>query len=201
MTKEQLRKEMKHRRLNLTVEERQQYDSALLAEFLSLQEYEACESLFAYVSFGTEPDTHLLINIALQVGKKVFVPRVEGPEMEFYRIPALEGFEISSFGISEPQPEKAIRYQGKESKQLMLMPGLAFDQRGGRIGFGAGYFDKYLVKHPPEQFCKVALAYDFQLFESLNTEQHDIGTDIIVTPTRIIYCESSRGGETFPKNL
>jgi 5-formyltetrahydrofolate cyclo-ligase len=188
MTKEQIRKEMKNKRLNLTALERQQYDSALLASFLSLHEYVDCENLFAYVSFGTEPDTHLLIMKAVQAGKKVFVPCVEGPEMEFYRVSALDGFEISGFGIPEPQPDMTKRYQGKGSRQLMLMPGLAFDQHGGRIGFGAGYFDKYLVKHPPEKFCKVALAYDFQIYECLDTEQHDIGTDIIVTPTKTIYC-------------
>ncbi len=188
MTKELIRKEMKNKRLKLTHEERQQYDNAMLATFLSLGEYLECESLFAYVSFGTEPDTHGLIKKAVQAGKKVFVPRVEGPKMEFYRVSEIDGFEIGGFGIPEPQPEITNRYQGKGSRQLMLMPGLAFDRLGGRIGFGAGYFDKYLANYPPEQFCKVALAYDFQLFDRLDTEQHDIKTDIIVTPTRIIYC-------------
>jgi 5-formyltetrahydrofolate cyclo-ligase len=188
MTKELIRKEMKYKRLKLTTEERQQYDTAMLAAFLSLSEYSECESLFAYVSFGTEPDTHGLIRRAVQEGKKVFVPRVEGPKMEFYRVSEIDGFEISSFGIPEPQSDISNRYQGKGNRQLMLMPGLAFDRQGGRIGFGAGYFDKYLAKYPPEQFCKVALAYDFQLFDNLDTEQHDIRTDIIVTPTRIIYC-------------
>ncbi len=189
MTKEQIRKEMKNKRQRLTAEERSRYDSAMLNAFLLLQEYIDSESLFAYVSFGSEPDTHLLIKQALLDGKRVFVPRVEGTEMEFYRISALEGFEISSFGIPEPQPTKEERYQGTGSRQLMLMPGLAFDEHGGRIGFGAGYFDKYLVNHPLEQFCKVALSYDFQIYDHLDTEPHDIGTDIIITPTKTIYCK------------
>ncbi len=188
MTKELIRKEMKNKRLNLADWERQQYNAAMLTAFFTLREYSECESLFAYVSFGTEPDTHLLIQKAVQDSKKVYVPRVEGPEMEFYRVSAIEGFEVSSFGIPEPQPDLTKRYDGTGDRQLMLMPGLAFDLHGGRIGFGAGYFDKYLAKHPSEQFCKVALAYDFQIVPCLNTEQHDIGTDIIVTPTKIIYC-------------
>lgn len=188
MTKELIRKEMKNKRLKLTTEERQQYDTAMLTAFLSLNEYLICEDLFAYVSFGTEPDTHELIKKAVQAGKKVYVPRVEGREMEFYRVLDIAGFEISGFGIPEPQPDITHRYQGNGNRQLMLMPGLAFDRKGGRIGFGAGFFDKYLAKYPPEQFMKVALAYDFQLYDSLDTEQHDIRTDIIITPTRIIYC-------------
>lgn len=188
MTKDLIRKEMKNKRLKLTTEERQQYDTAMLKAFLSLNDYLTCEYLFAYVSFGTEPDTHELIKKAVLAGKKVYVPRVEGREMEFYRVLDIEDFEISSFGIPEPQPDIIRRYQGEGNRQLMLMPGLAFDRKGGRLGFGAGYYDKYLAKHPPEQFCKVALAYDFQLYDSLDTEQHDIRTDIIVTPTSVIYC-------------
>ncbi len=188
MTKEQIRNEMKKKRGELKADERLQKDRAMLAAFQTLREYQECDSLFAYVSFGTEPDTHVLIDHAVKDGKKVYVPRVEGPDMEFYRITALEGFMVSSFGISEPLPEAAERYQRTGSRQLMLLPGLAFDQYGGRIGFGAGYFDKYLVGFPPEQFCKVALAYDFQIFEKLETEAHDIGTDIIITPSKTIYC-------------
>lgn len=191
MTKDQIRKEMKNLRLMLTAEEREQYDLAMLKAFLSLREYITCDSLFAYVSFGTEPDTHQLINEAFKAGKKVLVPRVEGPGMDFYRISSFEGFEVSSFGIPEPQPAKVDRYEGMGSRQLMLMPGLAFDEHGGRIGFGAGYFDKYLVNYSREHFFKVALAYDFQVFDELETESHDIGTDIIITPTKTIYCGSS----------
>lgn len=193
MNKEQIREEMKQKRSALSPEERKLYDQAMLESFLQLKEYLECQSLFAYVSFGTEPDTHQLIYQALRDGKKVYVPRVEGPEMEFYRITSLEGFKTSKYGISEPLPSKSERFHYLGENQLMLMPGLAFDQYGGRIGFGAGYFDKYLEGYLPEKFCKVALAYEFQIKESLEIEQHDIPTDILVTPSRIIDCRKSKG--------
>jgi 5-formyltetrahydrofolate cyclo-ligase len=71
---------------------------------------------------------------------------------------------------------------------LMLLPGLAFDLGGNRIGYGAGYYDRYLSKHQKDHFLKVALAYDFQVYDHLEADEFDIRADLILTPTRLISC-------------
>ena len=85
-----------------------------------------------------------------------------------------------AYGILEPDTKDLM----KEQKALILMPGLAFDEEKNRIGYGGGFYDKYLEKHP--DFFKVALPYDFQIYKKLNTEQFDIKPDIIVTDQRVI---------------
>ena len=70
----------------------------------------------------------------------------------------------------------------------MLLPGLAFDPEGNRIGYGAGYYDRYLAKYPKDYFLKIALAYDFQILKQIKGNEHDVKADMIITPNQIIKC-------------
>lgn len=197
MTKSEIRSKMMEVRNELSDSQKSIYDNKLASMLYSAVSYKNCGSLFCFVSFKSETDTHEIIKHSLACGKKVYVPRVERHGMEFYQIHSLYGLIPSKFGVPEPMPDKKTQFNAddisvkeKESdeKYLMLLPGLAFDYKGNRIGYGAGYYDKYLHTHRNINFYKVALAYDFQIIDEIQAQEHDIKVDMIITPTRIILC-------------
>ena len=196
MTKAEIRKIMKLQRNNIPEEDRRKMDTNIRRSLLRLEEYQKCQTLFCYISFGTELDTRQIIDQALYEKKAVYVPRVEDNHgMEFYRIHHLDGLQISRFGVPEPCGEAELRYRplvddNNTSIPLMLLPGLAFDLHGNRIGYGAGYYDRYLDQFPPEYFYKVALCYDFQLMEQIESQEYDIGADAIITEMKYLRCRS-----------
>ena len=162
---------------------------------LETKDYDRCKCIFTYLSFGKEVDTFNLVNQALLDGKHVFVPKVNGKTMEFYHITSLKGLIRSKFGILEPDEELHISYpnwscnlsiESNHFEKLMILPGIAFDLKGHRIGYGAGYYDKYLAEYKKEDFNKIALAFDFQILDQIPAEEHDINAEKIITPTRII---------------
>lgn len=113
-------------------------------------------------------------------GKKVAFPRVEGSEMEFYEVTSLKDFQEGSFHVMEPVGGEPVAVQNA----LVLVPGLGFDSRGSRIGYGGGYYDRYFSRHP--KHIKVGIAYAVQLVGELEVEEHDISMDGIVTEEGIL---------------
>ena len=202
MTKTEIRKRMKLQRNSLTALERSTLNVSIQRSFLLTPEYEQCEELFCFVSFGSEVDTHPIILQALQDKKKVYLPRIDvDTGMEFYQIDNLEGLQSSNFGVPEPLPDPTRRYLQNEIWQtminrLMVLPGLAFDLQGNRIGYGAGYYDKFFGKYVGLSFYKLAICYDFQIVEEIKAEEYDIKADAILTPTRRINC--SKEGNRMP---
>lgn len=226
MTKEEIRIRQKELRKKLSAREREQLDLQIRERLIGTDAYQKCKDLFTFVSFGTEADTREIILQALRDGKRVYAPRVEGKNMEFYEIHNLTGLIPSGYGVPEPPGEDRSRFiydnivpfEGilnpggqlyTENQlnntctiqnyckpadismiydKLMLLPGLAFDLYGNRIGYGAGYYDKYLSSHPEINFYKTALAYDFQVMDSITTEKFDIKADAVLTPTQFILC-------------
>jgi 5-formyltetrahydrofolate cyclo-ligase len=199
MTKSEIRSKLLAVRNNMSAEEKSLSDIKLQNMLYSTMNYQDSNNLFCFVSFKSETDTHEIIRHSLAEGKKVYIPRVEPQGMEFYHIQNLDGLIPSKFGVPEPKQDKStvfsaenITNNNKESviMNLMLLPGLAFDYKGNRIGYGAGYYDKYLQSHKPTGFYKAALAYDFQVIDKIDAEEHDIRVDMIITPTRIIVPQS-----------
>lgn len=194
MTKAEIRKWMKSQRNSLTALERGAFNELMKQRFLETPEYKQCEELFCFVSFGSEVDTHPILLQALQDKKKVYIPRIEDDAfMEFYRIENLEGLQPSRFGVPEPSSDPALRFIPEEvsailSKRCMVLPGLAFDLEGNRIGYGAGYYDKFFGKYTGLIFYKLAVCYDFQVIENIEAEEHDVKADAILTPTKRINC-------------
>jgi 5-formyltetrahydrofolate cyclo-ligase len=194
MTKAEIRKRIKAQRNSVPELERSTLNDAIRQKMISLKEYIDCDRLFCFVSFGSEVNTHPILLQALQDGKQVYTPRVEEDgRMEFYRIESLERLQPSSFGVPEPLPEEEKRYRynledDNPVRQLMILPGLAFDPEGNRIGYGAGFYDRYLSNYPDNHFCKIALCYDFQVIENIAAQDYDIKADAIITPTRQIQC-------------
>ena len=179
MDKKQIRKIISEKKKSMSLEEIERLSAELTKRFLSLQEYEQAECLFAYISYNQEVRTRMLIEKALADGKRVAVPKVIGDDMEFRYIISEADLVPGYKGIKEPS-ESTIKADGKERKVLMLMPGLAFDRMGNRIGYGKGYYDRYLYEHSNIYFQKIALCYDFQVLDLIEAEQYDRKVDRLI---------------------
>lgn len=191
MTKNVARILMKDKRNKLSDDLRKEYNQKIQERLFALDVFKMCSMLFTYVSFGSEVDTIAIIEKAIKMNKRVYVPKVEGKKMNFYEIFDLDGLIRSKFGILEPEGNTDIyeSSEGKNQLKLMLLPGLAFDKSGNRIGYGAGYYDRYLGSYPIDEWIKIALAYDFQIMEHLAATQYDIRTDYIITNEKLILCK------------
>ncbi len=145
--KHELRARFKRFRAECPPELKKSLDKRLFERFASLEEYRAADVLFAYISQPIECDTSAIIADALEKGKRVAVPKCHktSNEMDFYFIKSYDDLSPGKYGILEPVPErceKAVDF----SCGLCLVPGLSFDLQGYRIGFGKGYYDRFLQK-------------------------------------------------------
>lgn len=122
-------------------------DGAVLEKLLSLREYKVNPTIFTYVSKSIEVDTFGLIEASLQAGKKVAAPRcVPGTyDMEFFYISSVDDLEKGMFGVLEPNPERCKKVEDF-SRGFCVVPGLCFDVQGFRLGYGKGYYDRFLSR-------------------------------------------------------
>ena len=160
---------------------RKEYDSQRRTFLMELPEYREAKLLLAYVSFRSEADTRELITAALAEGKEVAVPRVRGKEMVFYRITALSDLTEGYMGILEPKEEmpRAELEKYSPGEVFFCVPGAAFDRSGGRIGYGGGFYDRFIGEFP--HFTRTALAYEVQMADCVPREAHDFCVHRIVT--------------------
>lgn len=131
----------------MTPQERAAADAAILTHLVNSALYRDAELLLTYVSIRSEADTRSIIAHALAHDKRVAVPRCEGTQMTFHLIPALSALQPGAFGVPEPDPA-ACPPIDPPAGTLCLIPGLSFDRLGGRLGYGAGFYDRYLAAHP-----------------------------------------------------
>ena len=187
-TKKQLRKEVLQLRDSLTELERKEKSDSITKRVSSINEFCDADQYLLFASFRSEVDTSSLLSQALESHKPVYVPKVLGKEMKFYQIESLDELEQGYQGIPEPREEKHREFEPiPDQKLFVLVPGAVFDKEGGRIGYGGGFYDKFLEslenKVPRENLCKMAVAYGCQIIESgiIPQESYDISPDYIVT--------------------
>lgn len=183
--KKKLRETMIKNRDNLSLNERKAKDNLILQNLLESEIYKESTSIFTFINYGSEVQTKDFINIALQQGKEIFVPKtIKGTRnMKAVKIESLDNLKEDNWGILEP--ETFDKETDKENLDLVIVPGVIFDRKGSRIGYGGGYYDIYFADFKT-QVNKIALAYDIQVVEYLTTEKHDINVDIIITEKEII---------------
>lgn len=182
LEKKEIRAEVKKRRREADEETLHEKSLQILERFRQLSAYKDASLLLAYVDAKREVETRLLMRCAWDDGKKVAAPRVDGDGiMHFYYLRSLKDLEPGAFGIIEPRADCRIC---EPEEGLLLMPGVAFDEQGHRVGYGGGYYDRYLEKHP--HLIHIALAFEFQIFPEVPSEKHDICPDLIVTENRIL---------------
>lgn len=140
-----LRQKYRFIRENMDVNEKKRIDNLIEDSFFNLYQYKSCEVVFTYVSKEIEVDTKNIIDRVLKDGKRVAVPRCvkEGTLMNFYYIKGSEDLEHGAFGVLEPIVEKCEKVSEYE-KAICIVPGLAFDTKGFRLGYGKGYYDRFL---------------------------------------------------------
>lgn len=188
-TKALIRKRALQVRDGLTPKERAQKSTRIIHKIIEHDRYQQADSILVYVNYKSEVETTGLIETALKDGKAVYCPRVQGKEMEFYRIHAIQELVDGYKGIREPVENKDKIFVmeetagKKKSDSLMIMPGSAFDEQRNRIGYGGGYYDKYLEKHP--LLYTIALGFQCQIQKSIPADTFDWKPDVIVTECNI----------------
>lgn len=175
MDKKALRRQIREKKRAMTPDQILDASKRLAEKFLSTRQYAEAKTIYGYLPYNQEARTELILQRALEDGKRIAVPKVYGDEMRFIYITGFDRLENSDMGIPEPIDDEPV---AEDPTALVLMPGLAFDNEGHRVGYGGGYYDKYLSKEPGHP--KVALCYDFQMMPQLDTEEFDIPVDLVI---------------------
>lgn len=191
--KKELRKEVKSYRKSLSENDRLDKSNAIINNLKALKEFQKAEVILMYASLPDEVETLSLIREFTEEGKRqVYCPVTRGDEMEFYRISSVDDLKEGNFHVLEPEPlkEKLLEVQN-DVHYCMLMPGLMFDKRGNRLGYGKGYYDKYLARVPKDvNLTTIALSYGAMVKDAIPAEETDWRADYVVTENEVIYCLS-----------
>ena len=175
MDKKELRRTIRERKRAMTEEEIVSRSEALGRLFAQSDAYKAAKTIYGYLPYNQEVRTVPMLEQALRDGKRVAVPKVYGEEMKFLYLDDLTKVEKGYAGIPEPIDDGPV---ADDETALVLMPGLAFDPQGHRIGYGGGFYDKFLAAEPNHP--TLALCYEFQMLPELHTEEHDIPVDTVL---------------------
>jgi len=173
MNKQILRNKYKEIRKNIKDKEAQ--DDIIFNKVINLEEYKQSDLILTYVSLKDEVDTIKLIKHSLEIGKKVAVPKCEGDNIVFYYINSLEDLEEGKFDILEPKANKLVN---DFDNSICIIPGLAFDKQNNRIGYGRGFYDRFLQKY---KGIKIGLTYKECICDKIDADENDIKMDIIIT--------------------
>ena len=160
-----------------------QEKSHVITETLTkLPEYRNADRILAYADYNHEVITRYMIEQAWKDGKEVAVPKVFGKDMIFYKLTDFLQLESGYFGIPEPREDgETVSWEDA----MMIMPGVAFDEKCDRVGYGGGFYDVWLKRHG-SQVTACGLAYDFQLRNEIPFERHDRMMNIVITPDEVI---------------
>ncbi|MEE9252236.1 MAG: 5-formyltetrahydrofolate cyclo-ligase [Thermodesulfobacteriota bacterium] len=163
--------------------------SGLVAENLfSLERYRAARTVALYFPIAGEVSTLEIFENSVRFGKAVYFPRVEGSELEFGRVCEMSELAVESYGI--PEPPRSSPSISINDIDLAIIPCVAFDRSGGRLGYGHGYYDRSIGG--VERRRRVALAYGFQVVDALPNEKSDVEMGLVVTDEGTIFCEGGR---------
>lgn len=192
-----LRQEAKAYRRSLSAEAKEKKDSAILRRLLSLRQYQQASLVLTYVSTPIEVDTHQLIRQAFADGKRVGVPRcIDGTRlMEFYEIGSMEDLEKRTFGVLEPIPERC-QLLTDFSKSICVVPALLYDLSGYRIGYGGGYYDRFLAQYPG---YKVGITYVKCIRRKVLHGRYDVPVSALVTERYVNFLKSPPERKPFLK--
>jgi 5-formyltetrahydrofolate cyclo-ligase len=187
--KKELRKKVQEIRDSIDPEQRKLLSARVADNLWSVPEFSSAGIILFFISFRSEVDTMPMIHRALGEGKTVCVPCTDAGNkaMVASRINDLEGdLELGNYDILEPR-EECLRPVPEQNIDVVLMPGVAFDRTGGRLGYGGGYYDRFLEKCGPG--CTlIAVAFELQIVEHVPCADHDARIHKIVTEERVIDC-------------
>ncbi|TET13393.1 5-formyltetrahydrofolate cyclo-ligase [Candidatus Aerophobetes bacterium] len=194
--KRKIRQEFLKKRNNLSRDEIKSKSEKIEKELFSLPEFQRAKTVMFYVSFRSEVETEKMIRNALKLKKKIVIPVVHGEKIVVSEIKNLKKeLTKGSFGIKEPKKEFRRRVNQKEI-DLVVVPGVVFDKRGGRLGYGRGYYDRFLRSKSirsrmsrSRQCALIGLAFDLQIARKIPLVKGDMKVDKIVTESGIVDCK------------
>lgn len=174
-------------RSSISLADRLLSDEAILENILSLSEFDSTTMVLSYLSFGTEVDTHGIIDAAWRQGKEVALPHTVKKQhrLRFYRIDDLDGLQPGPFGGLEPKCEKKRRVHTRSATDaICIVPGVVFDRRGNHLGYGGGYYDNFIDRFAG---TTIGVCRDATLSKrKLPVEGHDRKVDILVTDSCVL---------------
>lgn len=185
ISKAQIRKEKLQIRKELSFAQVNELSEIICSKLYETDEMKFCRNLLVYADYNNEVATEKIILKALMQGISVYMPRVKGDEMDFYRVFSPDELQSAAYGIREPYEIEHLKFE-EEKNSVCLLPLSAFDAKGNRIGYGKGYYDKYLNRVKVDS-C-IGLAYSFQECEGIPTEAFDIKLDKVVTEADVFEC-------------
>ncbi len=205
--KKSIRAELLRKRDAIPPALKAQKDAAIWQRLSALEEFRRAENVMMYVSFRSEADTKRFLQNVIAFGKKLILPFVDSKNrvLELYEVRDASELVRGYMGIPEPGIKENRRVDFN-AVDLIIIPGVGFDIKGNRLGYGGGYYDRLLSgigdrgsetskKEPartpqPPSPCLIALAFEEQIVEEIPSESHDIKMDMIVTEKRLIRCAS-----------
>lgn len=187
LEKQRLREEHLAAREALSEQERSVLDNRITQKLLATSEYAEATTVLTYVSVSSEVSTRMFIECALRDGKTVAVPRcLPGHCLEFVAIASLEQLVAAPFNLLEPAKELPALTEDQKNNSICIVPALLVDAKGYRLGYGAGFYDRFLSTYPGKKIC---LAYQQSL--SRTTLPHtafDVAVDVVITESEVLTC-------------
>lgn len=185
VAKKDLRKKILQKRDALSQQEWESKSAQILANLFSLEELEKAKNVFIFINFRSEVNTKPIIDLLISKGKRVIVPYTDlaNRRLRLFYLNSLDELKEGTYGILEPDPSTAEEATTKDV-DIAIVPGSVFDLRGGRIGYGGGFYDR-LLPHLRPEVKTVAIAFELQLVDEVPMGYYDRYIDIIVTEDRI----------------
>jgi len=177
--KDALRKHLLEKRDAMSFEIMGIHAQKILSKLKTMKSFSEAKSIGCYYSIGSEVQTNNIIKFLLNEKKIVSLPKVSDDTMVFRKIENVTKLEKGNFNISEPKENCPI----EENHDVILVPCIGLDNNGNRLGYGYGFYDRYLTKNDS---TKIALTYSKQIVKSIPTSKYDVKMDWIVTETDII---------------
>ena len=187
LEKQRLREEHLVAREALTEQERSVLDDRITQKLLATSEYAEATTVLTYVSVSSEVSTRMFIECALRDGKTVAVPRcLPGHCLEFVAIVSLEQLVAAPFNLLEPAKELPALTEYQKNNSICIVPALLVDTKGYRLGYGAGFYDRFLSTYPGKKIC---LAYQQNLSRTmLPHTAFDVAVDLVITESDVLTC-------------
>ena len=187
LEKQRLREERLAAREALSEQERSVLDDRITQKLLETSEYAEATTVLTYVSVSSEVSTRMFIECALRDGKTVAVPRcLPGHCLEFVAIASLEQLVAAPFNLLEPSRELSAVTEDQKNNSICIVPALLVDTKGYRLGYGAGFYDRFLSTYPGKKIC---LAYQQNLSrEMLPDSAFDVAVDMVITESDVLTC-------------
>lgn len=185
--KKRIRKRILSIREEMPLTVREEKSRIIMETLFAMPLYQNSDTILTYVNYLGEVKTTDLVNKALEDGKRVFAPKVSGETMEFYQLTGMQDLQAGYKGIREPVSGPVFGAKSNTGHTLMLMPGAVFDESCRRIGYGKGFYDRYLKRIAEDGITvhTLALCFECQVLSEIPSEMHDIRPQMVLTERRL----------------